>query len=112
VRDFVAQRRERRSGDRGRRSGGTAACEAGPTETGLYVLAAKAVEENALDVALVTMPASGRMLEVTPVMDDEFVAIFPPGEVDLPAQATPALLASRPLVLYEPGANTRRIVDD
>jgi DNA-binding transcriptional LysR family regulator len=72
----------------------------------------RAVEDNALDVALVTSPASGRMLQVTPVLEDEFVAIFPARDAAIPPRATPALLARRPLVLYEPGANTRRLVDD
>ncbi len=37
----------------------------------------KAIEANSIDVGLVTLPAAGRMLQVTPVLDDEFVAIFP-----------------------------------
>ncbi|KPY12593.1 Regulatory protein, LysR:LysR, substrate-binding [Pseudomonas savastanoi pv. phaseolicola] len=36
----------------------------------------KAVEENRLDLALVTLPASGRSLHITPLLEDEFVAIF------------------------------------
>jgi DNA-binding transcriptional LysR family regulator len=70
----------------------------------------RAVEENTLDIALVTMPASGRILEIQPVMEEEFVAIAPPGTV-LPDPATPAALAEMPLLLFEPGGNTRRIVD-
>ncbi len=35
----------------------------------------KAVQDNALDVALVTLPAGGRNLDVTPLLDDEFVAV-------------------------------------
>ena len=70
----------------------------------------KALEENALDVALVTLPAPGRAFAVTPVLEDEFVAIFPAGEV-APREVTPAALAQLPIVLFEPGANTRRLVD-
>jgi DNA-binding transcriptional LysR family regulator len=69
------------------------------------------LEDNALDVALVTLPAPGRNFAVTPVLDDEFVAIFPVGE-RAPAIATPASLAERSVVLYEPGGHTQRLVAD
>jgi DNA-binding transcriptional LysR family regulator len=71
----------------------------------------KGIEANAVDVGLVTLPAEGRMLQMTPVLDDEFVAIFPAG--DAPAgPVTAAVLAARSIVLYEPGAHTRYIVDE
>lgn len=71
----------------------------------------KLLEDNALDVGLVTLPARGRALSITPVLDDEFVAIASPDAPPLPRRVTPAVLAARPLVLYESGAQTRRIVD-
>ncbi|MFI5011780.1 MAG: LysR family transcriptional regulator [Hyphomicrobiales bacterium] len=71
----------------------------------------KLLEDNAVDVGLVTMPARGRALSITALLDDEFVAIASPDAVELPARVTPAALATRPVVLYEPGAHTRRIVD-
>jgi DNA-binding transcriptional LysR family regulator len=71
----------------------------------------KAIEENLIDIGLVTLPASGRALDVTPVLDDEFVLIAPP-DMKLPARITPAVLATQPLLLFEPGGNTRRIADD
>jgi len=72
----------------------------------------RALENNQLDIGLVTLPAPGRMFQVTPLMEDEFVAIFPAGEAGLaPEPATPRSLASRPLVLFEPGARTRTLVD-
>jgi DNA-binding transcriptional LysR family regulator len=70
----------------------------------------KAVEENRIDIGLVTLPAAGRMLAVTPVRDDAFVAIAPP-DVALPERVAAADLARLPLLLFEPGGNTRRIVD-
>lgn len=70
----------------------------------------KAVEENALDIALVTMPVSGRMLAVEAVLEDEFVLVAPPG-TDLPERMTPDLLKGLPLILFEPSGNTRRLVD-
>jgi DNA-binding transcriptional LysR family regulator len=72
----------------------------------------KALEENALDIGLVTLPAPGRMFEVTPVLDDAFVAITAADDDPLPDAVTPAVLAKRPVVLYEAGGNTRRIVDE
>lgn len=70
----------------------------------------RGIEDNVIDLGLVTLPASGRMLEVTPVLDDEFVAIAPPDR-PLPDQVTAAYLSEVP-VLVEPDGNTRRIVDD
>jgi DNA-binding transcriptional LysR family regulator len=83
----------------------------------------RALEENAIDVALVTLPAPGRMFQVTPSLEDELVAIFPTGIGGVGSGGNPppspaaspvtaALLAERPLVLYEPGGHARRIIDD
>lgn len=73
----------------------------------------RGLENNALDIGLVTLPAPGRMFQVTPVLEDEFVAIFPARDpAAIPAAATPQALARLPLVLFEPGARTRRLVDD
>src|ERR1044071_7325629 len=71
----------------------------------------RAVEENRIDVALVTLPAAGRMFDVRPVVDDEFVVIGAKG-MRLPREVTAAELARLPLMLYEPGATTRRLIDE
>lgn len=71
----------------------------------------RGIEANTLDIGLVTLPASGRMFQVTPVLEDEFVAIFP-GADKVPAAITPQALAERPVVLFEPGARTRELVDN
>ncbi|KAF1045157.1 MAG: HTH-type transcriptional activator CmpR [Herbaspirillum frisingense] len=72
---------------------------------------AKALEDNLLDVGLVTMPVSGRMFDITPVLDDEFVLLAPP-DMGLPARITAAALADKPVLLFEPGGNTRRLADE
>lgn len=73
----------------------------------------RGLENNTLDIGLVTLPAPGRMIEATPVLEDEFVAIFPArGPLGIPDAVTPQALAALPLVLFEPGARTRRLVDD
>jgi DNA-binding transcriptional LysR family regulator len=71
----------------------------------------KAVEGNTLDLALVTLPVKRRALVTTPLLNDEFVAIASKREAPLPARITPAFLAKRELVLFEPAANTRVIID-
>jgi DNA-binding transcriptional LysR family regulator len=71
----------------------------------------RAVDDNLLDIGLVSLPVSGRIFDVTPLFDERFVAIAPP-ETALPDTVTPETLAQRPLILYEPGANTRRITDE
>ena len=70
----------------------------------------KAVEENVLDIGLVTLPVSGRVFDITPVMDDEFLLIAP-SDMKLPARVTAAALSTKPVLLFEPGGNTRRIAD-
>ncbi|HMG49587.1 MAG TPA: LysR family transcriptional regulator [Inquilinus sp.] len=70
------------------------------------------LEENAIDIGLVTLPAPGRAFQVTPLLEEEFLAVVPAEADDLPPEVTPAVLAHRPVVLYEPGGQTRRIVDD
>ncbi len=72
----------------------------------------KAVEENRLDIGLVTLPATGRMFDITPLLDDAYLAVAPADDDRLPDVATPAALAKLPLLLYEAGGNTRRVVDE
>ena len=72
----------------------------------------RAVEENRLDLALVTLPATGRSLSVTPLLDDEFVAIFSAEHRKLPRQLTPDSLQNLPLVVFEAGSGTRLLIDE
>ena len=72
----------------------------------------KSLQENTLDIGLVTLPAPGRMFDVTPLLDDMFVAIAAADDDRLPKLVTPAALAKLPIVLYEAGGNTRRVVDE
>ncbi|MGH7110222.1 MAG: LysR family transcriptional regulator [Stellaceae bacterium] len=70
----------------------------------------KDLEENALDVALVTLPVRGRAFAAEALVEDEIVAVFPP-EPPASGAITPAALAALPVLLYEPGGSTRRIID-
>ena len=80
-------------------------------KTGNTAEVLKELDENALDLGLVTLPAPGRSFAVTPLLEDPFVAVAPAEGAPLPKVLTPARLAERPLVLYEAGGNTRRVVD-
>jgi DNA-binding transcriptional LysR family regulator len=71
-----------------------------------------ALEANSVDVAVVTMPAAGRMFTATALVEDEIVAVFAADGERPPATVTAADLARLPVVLYEPGGNSRRVVDD
>jgi DNA-binding transcriptional LysR family regulator len=71
----------------------------------------RAIEDNAIDIGLVTGPVHGRGLSATAALDDEQVAVFPRRGFAIPRQMTPAALGALPLVLYDPGGNTRRNVD-
>jgi DNA-binding transcriptional LysR family regulator len=71
----------------------------------------RALEDNALDAALVTLPAPGRMFAVDKLLDDEIVVVFPPGFA-APVVVSPAALAELSVLLYEPGGNARRVIDD
>jgi DNA-binding transcriptional LysR family regulator len=70
----------------------------------------KQVEMNALDVGLVTLPIGGKALAVTEIRRDPLLAVAAPG-AHMPARASASFLAAQPLILYEDGGNTRRIVD-
>lgn len=71
----------------------------------------RALEDNTLDVALATLPVPGAIFQVTPVVEDEQVAVFPADGPRPPKAVTPAALAAWPLVHYEPGGNSRQIID-
>ena len=70
------------------------------------------LEANAIDVALVTLPASGRAFAVEELLGDEMLAVLPATERPPEAAIEPARLARHPLILYESHGRTRRIIDD
>lgn len=70
----------------------------------------RAVEENRLDLGLVTLPANGRCLAVTPVIDEEFVFIFA-SDGQSPPRLTPDVLQALPLIAFEAGSGTRALID-
>jgi DNA-binding transcriptional LysR family regulator len=79
--------------------------------TGNTVDILKGIEENAIDAGLVTLPAPGRMFAVTPLVKDEFVALFSSAHPMAHERVSAKMLHTLPLVLYEPAARTRGLVD-
>ncbi|HDR2277344.1 TPA: LysR family transcriptional regulator [Enterobacter ludwigii] len=71
----------------------------------------RAIEENRLDMGLVTLPVSGRSLDVTPVMDEEFVFIASLDQQDGFQSLTPAALHAQPFIAFESGSGTRALID-
>jgi DNA-binding transcriptional LysR family regulator len=69
------------------------------------------LDANVIDVALVTLPAPGRVLDVTPLLRDELVLVAA-NQTPLPRLPTAESLAGEPMILYESGGHTRRLVDD
>jgi DNA-binding transcriptional LysR family regulator len=73
---------------------------------------AKAVADNALDLAVVTLPVRSRQLVVTPFYTDRLVAIAPPERRRRRRRAlTPGHLAREPLILYERGGTIRQVIE-
>jgi DNA-binding transcriptional LysR family regulator len=80
--------------------------------TGTVTDVLRQIEENVLDLGLVTLPASGRMFDVSPIFEDEFVVLSSLDGTTLPRVVTAEVLSRLPVVLYEPGSQMRRIIDD
>lgn len=76
------------------------------------------IEENRLDIGLVTLPPAregrvrnlSRALEITSLLNDDFVAIFDRNATP-PATVTPASLQALPLIIPEPGGHTRSLIE-
>jgi DNA-binding transcriptional LysR family regulator len=71
----------------------------------------KALSDNELDVAVVTLPAPGRSFEVKVLLADEMVAAFAADD-EPSAKLTPSFFARQAgILLYEPAGNSRRVID-
>lgn len=71
----------------------------------------RAIEENRLDMGLVTLPVSGRALDVMPVMDEEFVFIASQAQQAMFTDLSPDALHTLPLIAFESGSGTRALID-
>lgn len=72
----------------------------------------RGVEENRIDIGLVTLPAAGNCLRVDPLGSDELVIIMEKGHcVQSAAPPGPDALLPLPLIIFEPGSGTRALID-
>ncbi len=71
----------------------------------------KEVEDNTLDIALVTLPVTGRMFSIKPLLEDEFVFVTAEGAPKPETSVSAEVLTDTPLILYEAGGHTRALVD-
>lgn len=69
------------------------------------------LETNALDLAVVALPAAGRSLEVEPFHDDELLAVGPKGSAIPEGGPDVEFMRDKTLLLYE-GGNTRRATNE
>ena len=72
----------------------------------------RGVEENRIDIGLVTLPAAGKNLSIIPLGTDEFVVIMEKDASEQSAKIwTPGALLPLPLIIFEPGSGTRALID-
>jgi LysR family transcriptional regulator, transcriptional activator of the cysJI operon len=65
-----------------------------------------------VDLALLTLPVVAPDLDVRPVLREEMVVVAAPGHpLTRGRSVEPASLGKFPLILYESGSNTRRVLD-
>jgi DNA-binding transcriptional LysR family regulator len=70
-----------------------------------------AVEGNAIDLALVTLPAKRRALAVREIIEDPLIAILPGSQKPASRGVRPQFMSQQNLILYEPGGTTRSLID-
>jgi DNA-binding transcriptional LysR family regulator len=66
--------------------------------------------QNAFDIAVVTLPVHKAQLRVTPLREENLVAIFPVAARDLPEEVTPAFAARQPLLMEHTGGAVHALV--
>ncbi|MFS8050296.1 LysR family transcriptional regulator [Rhizobium sp. BR 314] len=69
------------------------------------------IEANRLDLAVITLPASGRSLEIESFYDDEILAVAPKGSTIPPDGPDAEFMRDKTLMLYE-GGNTRHMTNE
>jgi DNA-binding transcriptional LysR family regulator len=70
------------------------------------------VRSHEVDLALLTLPLVARDLEVRPVLKEEMVLVAAPKHPLCRQRfVEPAELGRVPLIVYEPGSNTRAVID-
>lgn len=71
----------------------------------------RAVEDNRIDIGLITLPAAGRSLHISPVIEEEFRVITQESKTGAKTSITAAELHTLPLIIFESGSGTRALID-
>ncbi|MEB6378666.1 LysR family transcriptional regulator [Leclercia adecarboxylata] len=79
--------------------------------TGNTLEIVRAVEENRLDLGLVTLPAAGAALAIAPVMDEEFVFIAAEEQQGQSDTLSAEKLQDQPFIAFSAGSSTRLVID-
>ncbi len=70
------------------------------------------IRNHEVDLALMTLPVVANDLEVLPALKEEMVVVAAPGHPLLRQRTVePARVGKYPLIVYEPGSNTRKVID-
>jgi len=70
------------------------------------------LRSHEVDLALLTLPIVAKDLEVLPLLKEELVVVTAPGHpLSRKRTVEPAELGRFPLIVYEPGSNTRKVID-
>ena len=70
------------------------------------------VRAHEIDLGLLTLPIVARDMEVVPVLKEELVVVTVPGHpLSRERAIDPKSLGKFPLILYETGSNTRKVLD-
>ncbi len=78
-------------------------------ETGNTPDIVRLLENNEIDAAIVTLPVTGRSLDLRELHREELVAVFPPDVSAIPENIDADYLCGQPLLLYQ-GGNTRNLL--
>jgi DNA-binding transcriptional LysR family regulator len=66
--------------------------------------------QNKIDLALVNLPVEDKQMKITPLCEEEMVAIFPAGTRDVPAEITPDYVARQSLLVEQPSSAAHALV--
>ena len=70
------------------------------------------LRSHEVDLALLTLPIVAKDLEVRPLLKEELVVVTAPGHpLSRKRTVEPGELGRFPLIVYEPGSNTRKVID-
>jgi DNA-binding transcriptional LysR family regulator len=78
--------------------------------TGLTPTTLQMLKSNTLDLGLCSMPIADPAFQVTPLFEDELVAILPSNIGRVPKRARPGFLSQQPLILGNPRSALRRMI--